>query len=86
MIELPLSTWLQVLQLIVIAAGGMMVLAALRANVAELARRMVNVENEMKKLVEVMVTIGRQDARIDALESSLQESKAAIRQMQSDRR
>ena len=68
MIELTLPMLLQVAQILVIIIGGAMVLGALRNNVTELTKRMVGVETEVKKLVEVLVAIGRQDEKHASLE------------------
>lgn len=70
--HLTLGEWLQLVQLGAIVLGGIIVLVNLRANVHELTHRLVGVETEMKKLVDVLVTIGRQDERILAMERRLQ--------------
>jgi len=65
--HLTLSEWLQVVQIGVIVLGGVAMLATLRSNVRELTRRVVGVETDVKKLVEVLVALARQDERLDAL-------------------
>ena len=70
--HLTLGEWLQLVQIGAIVLGGIVVLVNLRSNVRELTHRLVGVETEMKKLVDVMVTIGRQDERILAMERRLQ--------------
>lgn len=70
--HLTLGEWLQLIQIGAIVLGGIVVLVNLRSNVRELTHRLVGVETEMKKLVDVMVTIGRQDERILAMERRLQ--------------
>ena len=70
--HLTLGEWLQLVQIGAIVLGGIVVLVNLRSNVRELTHRLVGVETEMKKLVDVMATIGRQDERILAMERRLQ--------------
>ena len=73
--SVPASIVLQVTQILVIVVGGGMVLGALRTNVAALAARMVGVETELKKLVDVLVNQARQDERITSLERRLEERR-----------
>ncbi len=69
---LTMPEWLQFLQIVVILLGGIAVFLNLRANVQEMTHRVVGVEVEIKKLVDVLVIIGRQDERILALERRIQ--------------
>jgi hypothetical protein len=68
MIEITLPMLLQVAQILVIIIGGAMVLGALRQNVQALTVRMTGVETEVRKLVDVLIAIGRQDERTTNLE------------------
>lgn len=83
MIEgVSLSTLLQLLQLGAMVIGGAMVLSALRANVSELARRMVSVEAEVKKVVDVLVALAKTDARIEAVERHQVEQAERLRALE----
>ena len=70
-VEVSVSAWLQIFQILVIIVGGGMVLGALRTNVAALTQRMIGVETELKKLVDVLVNQARQDERITAIEDRM---------------
>ncbi|MGD9545057.1 MAG: hypothetical protein AB7F41_14535 [Methylocystis sp.] len=54
---------------VVIAAGGLMTLGALRFQLKSLDARLADLEGEAKKQTDILTTLARQDARLDALDT-----------------
>lgn len=58
------------------------VIAMLRGQVIELARRMLAVEDSMKKLVDVLIRQGEQHARMDAQDARITTQAQALQQLE----
>lgn len=61
------------LTIVTFLVGGIIFVITNRASIEYLANRMSNVESELRKLAEVLITIGRQDERINALYRTVEE-------------
>lgn len=68
MIEVTVSAWLQIIQIIVVIVGGGVVVGTLKTNVTSLTQRMIGVETQLNKLVDVLVNQARQEERLTAVE------------------
>lgn len=58
-----------IINTLVIAAGGLMTLGALRFQLRSLDERLAYLEGEAKKQTEILTTLARQDARLDGLDT-----------------
>ncbi len=66
---------LQILQILVIAGGGLFALATLRSTVGTLKTDMVDMKEEIKKVGQVLTTLAVTTKRLDYVEEDIRELK-----------